>query len=325
MDNEQIIACVTGSSGFLGQHLAESIAADKRYRKIKLLVHKRRRSSLHGFSNVVEIRGNLIDPGTLDEFIEPGCTVINLAYLHGFSKEENLLALKNLVNTVCQTGIRRFIHCSTAVVAGNIPDNVITEKTPCQPQSEYEKTKFDIEALIKDLCKDSFDAGILRPTAIFGPNGRNLVKLAEDLMSGNSIKSYIKSSLFNNRKMNLVAVDNVVSAIRFLIETKKELNQECYIISDDDDPGNNYRYVEGYLMRHFGIKDYPIPRFPFPLFMLSILLKLTGKTNTNPKRIYLAQKLVNEGFEKKTSFESGLKSFAEWYQKEYSSPTKIHQ
>jgi nucleoside-diphosphate-sugar epimerase len=125
--------------------------------------------------------------------------------------------------------------------------------------------------------------------------------------------------------MNLVAVDNVVSSIRFIIETKKELNQECYIISDDDDPGNNYRYVEAYLMRHFGIKDYPIPRFPFPLFMLSILLKLTGKTNTNPKRIYLAQKLVNAGFEKKTSFESGLKSFAEWYQKKYSSPTKIHQ
>jgi nucleoside-diphosphate-sugar epimerase len=324
MDREQIIACITGASGFLGQHLVRSIATDKRYRKIRLLVHKRHQRVFLGFSNVVEIRGNLLDPGTLGALIEPGCTVINLAYLQDHSREENLLASKNLLNISRQTDIKRLIHCSTAVVAGNAPGNVITEKTPCQPQSEYEKTKFAVESLIKDSGKDSFDVGILRPTAIFGPNGRNLVKLADNLMGGNSIKNYIKSSLFDDRKMNLVAVDNVVSAIRFLIETKKELNQECYIISDDDDPGNNYRYVETYLMRYFGIKDYAIPRFPLPLFVLSMLLKLTAKTNTNPKRIYAVQKLVSVGFQKKTSFESGLKSFAEWYQKK-SAPAQINQ
>jgi len=50
-----------------------------------------------------------------------------------------------------------------------------------------------------------------------------------------------------------------------------------------------------------------------PPAVLSLALKVIGRTNTNPGRIYDSSKLVQAGFRKPTTFERGLASFASWY------------
>lgn len=156
----------------------------------------------------------------------------------------------------------------------------------------------------------------MRPTAVFGPGGKNLIKLANDLIHSNRVINYLKFCLFNHRRMNLVYIDNVVSAIAFLIGFDKKISQEIFIISDDEYHSNNYRDVERYLMKHFGCGDYLLPRFSLPFSFLSFLLKLARKSNLNPASVYDCQKLLDAGFKKPVLFEQGLASFAEWYKGE---------
>ena len=115
--------------------------------------------------------------------------------------------------------------------------------------------------------------------------------------------------------MNLVCIDNVVSSIIFLIETNRRIDGEVFIISDDESHINNYREIEKYMNKRLGFKDYSFPRFPLPNFVLTTLLTLAGKSNVNPNRVYSSQKLMNAGFKKPISFEMGLDSFADWYEK----------
>ncbi len=109
--------------------------------------------------------------------------------------------------------------------------------------------------------------------------------------------------------MNLVHIGNVVAAIVFVANQAKAFSGEVFIVSDDDAIANNFQDVELALLSGFGLPDYPIPRLPLPLGVLSILLFLLGRNNINPRCNYSAQKLERFGFNRPISFEAGLADY----------------
>ncbi len=306
------ILAITGATGFLGQHLVNFLA-DRDDIQIRVLIHRNRSNNILKRKNLVAIEGDLENPETLIELMRPGCTVVNLAYLGDRSKRDNLEAMENLAQACVRARVKRLVHCSTAVVVGGVPQGVITENTPCYPVTEYEVTKLEVEKTLQRRAGNDFQIAILRPTAVFGPGGKNLLKLADDLRQGKQAINYLKSCLFNRRKMNLIYVANVVSAIAFLVEIDGGIGREVFIVADDDDPSNNYRDIEEYLMKRFEYAGYPVPRIPLPPFVLAFLLRLAGRSNRNPARVYSCEKLLQAGFRKPVAFESGLVFFADWY------------
>ena len=169
-------------------------------------------------------------PDSLRGFMEPGCTVVHLAYLQGVGESENLAAIANLLEACKDANIKRLIHCSTAAVVGRVPDDIITEDTPCNPVSEYGIIKYKIEKAVGDAAGGSFDVAILRPTSIFGPKGGSLKKLIGNLMTKKNIRNYLKSCLFNKRRMNLVHMGNVVAAVIFMVEYQENFGGGIFII-----------------------------------------------------------------------------------------------
>ena len=305
---------ITGASGFIGKHLVEHLRQSGTLR-IKVLSRKQQGQS-HGSeldSGLEVIQGDLHVPNSLNGFLEPGCTVVHLAYLKGCGESANLLATNNLLEACKAAKVKRFIHCSTAAVFGRIPHNMITEDMPCQPTSEYGITKLKIERAVLAAAHDGFDIAILRPTAVFGSGSGSLEKLAEDLMAGKRLRNYLKSCLFNERRMNLVYVANVVAAIVFMIRYEKNFEGGVFIVSDDGNPKNNFADVERFLMRHLSIADYSLPLFSVPLNLLSFLLKLMGRNDANPRCNYDSRKLIDLGFRRPVAFEAGLKAYADWY------------
>lgn len=317
------VISIIGARGFIGGHLLSLIG---NYDDIEIRVlSKNKKDSQSKQENVRICHGDLLMPDTLHRFLERNCTVINLAYLADQTKEKNIKAISNLAKVCEDVGIRRLIHLSTAVVADRVQDNIVDEKTICKPSSEYEMTKVAIEKLLIDNYSKLFEVLILRPTAVFGPEGKNLLKLANDLVYGNRIINYFKSCLFNFRRINLVCVENVVAAINFLIHyEKKNKEPETFIVSDDEDRSNSYRAVELSLMRSFEYSDYVLPILPVPLFVLGFLLKFTGKTNYRPSSVYSCQKLLNAGFEKPASLPDSLDHFAEWYKLNFVNKQESH-
>lgn len=294
---------VIGASGFVGEHLLNALVERKDI-ELRVLVH---RNKAKNHPRCYFLEGDLLKPETLDALLSKDCTVINLAYL----AQKNLEAMANLASACARNQVRRLIHCSTAVVAGKAAVDQVSESTPCIPTSEYEQIKLQMEKILLEAAIGRFELSILRPTAVFGPGGKNLLKLANELLTGNIWVSYIRSCLFSRRSMNLVAVENVIAALEFLLDAKN-VNREIFIISDDNFPINNYRDIENRLLANFG-KSYLIPRAPIPKIFLRAILRLSGKSNTNPSIKYSDQKLAALGFNKPRSFGEAIDAFAEWH------------
>jgi hypothetical protein len=113
--------------------------------------------------------------------------------------------------------------------------------------------------------------------------------------------------------LHLVPVDTVVAAIRFLHETRKPLDHEVFIVSDDDDPLNNFRDVERILMEELRLARYAASRVPVPRFMLENLLRMKGRSEVDTRAAYRCDKLLGWGFTRPVAFEAALREFASAY------------
>lgn len=308
---------ITGASGFIGKHLIAKLLLFKDLR-IKVL-SRNQDQGLHDLIKLgVEIvKGDLLDPDSLKDLLEQDCTIINLVYLWHGGEIENITAITNLLNACKSANVKRLVHCSTAAVVGRVSDNTITETTPCYPVTEYGITKLKIEKAILTVAKDHFDAVILRPTAVFGKNGAPLRKLADDLSQKSRFHNYLKSCLFNKRRMNLVHVANVIASIIFLTNRTEKIGGEIFIVSDDDCAVNNFFDVERALLKAFDMPYYGLLRLQVPPVFLKFLLICLGRNNVNPHCNYSPDKLLQLGFERSISFEVGLAEYASWYRSSY--------
>jgi nucleoside-diphosphate-sugar epimerase len=306
------VIAITGATGFIGYHLLERLQIIDDI-QIRILIHKNNSIRKFNGNNIKIIHGDLLDSKTLSEFVVPDCIVVNLGYLSGLSKQENTTAIQNLAEACVKVQIKRMIHCSTAVVVGRGAERNVDEKTICDPIDTYASIKLAVERILLEKYGDQFETAILRPTAVFGPGGKNLLKLANDLRYGSRITNYLKSCLFNYRRMNLVCIENVVSAIEFLINVEKKVEREIFIISDDDDISNNYRSIEKYLLKNFGYENYLLPIIPLPLIFLNIILRLNRRPFFNINKKYECKKILRSGYEKSILFDEGLFNFADWY------------
>lgn len=299
--------CITGGGGFIGSHLVADLAGSGD--PVRLLL---RRPPAHPAAGVTAVIGDLRDPGVMRRLIVPGSTVVHLAYLSAASREENLVVARHLAAACQECRASRLLHLSTAVVAGRARERVITEETPCRPRTRYERTKLEIEGLLLGQLADLCPVTVLRPTAVFGPGGSNLAKMVAEAAAGRRWQKLLKAILLSDRRLHLVCVENVVAAIRFLLAVETT-SSEQFIVSDDGVPENNYRDLAAIVAAELG--QPPPPRVPLPLraALLGGVLRLLGRSDTDPQRIYSDRKLQRRGFTKPMALLEGVRRYARWY------------
>lgn len=302
------VIAVTGASGFIGKNLVAELL---RAGGAEIRVLSRKRADAEGFGpGVTVFEGDLGDADSLEKFLAPGCSVVNLAYLRDAGEAANRACVQNLLTACARAGVARLLHCSTADVAGRAPGDTVDETARCLPVTEYGRTKLAIEHDIVDFARRKFDVVILRPTAVFGIGGASLNRLASDIAGGCRWKNYLKSCLFGRRSMNLVHVGNVTAAILFLLRREERFDGEVFVVSDDDDPHNDFRDVEDFLMQALGAAAYALPRVPVPAAVLRMLLALLGRDSVNPQRRFDPGRLRRLGFSNPVSLRDGLAEYA---------------
>ncbi len=294
---------ITGASGFLGRYLISECITQGHF-KLRLLTRNRDAFAHLKSDKITICEGDLLDLDTLADFISLESTLVHLAYINN-KKKDNIEAVSNLLTIVKQKRVKRFIHCSTAVVVGFKARGVITEETKPAPRGEYQKTKYQIEKMLRSELFPNIELAILRPTEIIGLSGQGLNSMINRLQYGNPYKNFIYHSLLKSRRFNYVSIYNVVAAILLLASTPIAQNSEVYNISDDDDPDNNYESVERIISSHLNCKKGHQLDFGIPKWLLSFLFRLIP--NISPSdRIYSHFKICGIGYRKKIKLNSAI-------------------
>ena len=299
---------IIGGSGFIGKSLLNLYETNDAT-NIYLLVRNPKSIDVITKPGIKIIQGELTDETSISALIQPEAIVINLAFIKDADKAINFKALEILIKKCKSIGIKRFLHCSTSSVYGASKETIITEETICNPKTNYEITKYELEQYLINESFNSFELVILRPTSIFGQNGKNLIKFINSIEKGNPILNYLRACIYWKRRMNLVSVETVASAIKYLSESNKIKQQEIFIVSEDNDEKNNYFDIEKILRKYLCVNNYIIPILPIPNIILELLLWARRRSNIKSNTIYSNKKLLKQGFVPPKNFIDSLKSY----------------
>ena len=302
---------ITGANGFIGRHLVAELVAEGR--QIRALTREQQYAE-DRVRGVEWIMGDAADRKTWDKLVEKDCVVINLAFSNTKAGSSALTATSVMIEACAGVKIAHLIHCSTVYVYGRADEIVLTEDSRCNPLDAYGEVKLRLEQILADEVKGRFPVTVIRPSVVFGEGGEALIKLLEDLICGNRVVNYLRSSMFGRRNTHLVPVETVVAALQFICAMPKPDDIEMYIVSDDDSTFNNFHDVEQIFTDELKLPTYGVPPLPLPRFLLEGVMRMMGRVNVNTRTEYRCDKLASRGFVKPVTLNDALRKFAANYQ-----------
>ena len=162
---------VTGASGFTGGHLARALRT--RGYDVRALV----RDPSQG--------GDLRDASALRRAAEGADVVYNIAALYRQAglpdtvyRDVNATAVGVVIAAASDARVRRVVHCSTVGVHGDVEHPPANEDAPLRPGDIYQAAKVEGERIARQAsARTGVEVVIARPTGIYGPGDRRLLKL----------------------------------------------------------------------------------------------------------------------------------------------------
>lgn len=182
-EKKREVALVTGASGFTGGYLCRALR-EKGY-AVRALVRPASDVDKLKKRGVELVEGDLAAPLTLMGITEGVDRVFHVAALYrqeGVAKEMffkvNVEGTRALLEESRSSGVKRFVHCSTVGVQGEIQDPPARETAPYNPGDHYQESKMQGELLALDYFKEKkLDCVVVRPVGIYGPGDTRFLKL----------------------------------------------------------------------------------------------------------------------------------------------------
>ena len=237
---------ITGSSGFVGSYFINKYK-DK--------------YEIKTFSFLKDNINNL-DCTDIDVVFHLSALVHQMG---GASKEEyekvNVIQTLKLAKKAKKDGVKHFVFMSTVKVYGEETDSVYTEKSICNPEDEYGKSKLKAEFELNKLKDEDFKVSVIRTPIIYGygvkANIKNLVGLV------NKVCLLPFGKIKNRRSM--VYIGNLCHLVYVTIEQKKS----GIFLACDDKTLSTTRLIE-LIAKNLDKKMYLI-KVPFFESLLKIL------------------------------------------------------
>ncbi|MFU8843664.1 MAG: NAD-dependent epimerase/dehydratase family protein [Bacteroidales bacterium] len=186
---------VTGASGHVGNALCRVLTGRGFY--VKALMHH---SSTNLQDSGIEIiKGDLLDPGSLEKLCRDAEIVFHLAARISISGKDrevvyrtNVQGTQNLTEVCLKFRTPRFIHFSSIHTREQFPlDQTLEETRPYLGHSKmvYEESKTAAEKVVLNATESGLNAVIMIPTAIIGPEdyrpsylGQALIKIYKNAL-----------------------------------------------------------------------------------------------------------------------------------------------
>jgi nucleoside-diphosphate-sugar epimerase len=319
---------VTGAAGFTGGNLTRRLAADGHM--VRAFVREPALCTDLTNLGVEVVKGDLRD----SDSVRAAMSGVDLVYHIGalfrpenVSRQDmwdvNVQGTKNMLDAAEEAGVRRFVHCSTIGVHGDVENPPANEESPYAPKDYYQESKTEGEQLVRRYMDEHrLPVSIFRPAGIYGPGDLRFLKLVKPIKNGRFVMIGSGKTRFH-----MVYIDDLVDGI-LLCGTKPQALGQIYILAGCDPVALN-----DLVKMVADILHVPPPRWriPYaPVFMAGHLCELVFKPlgihpplyrrrvsffkNTRWFDITKAQQEL--GFNPKIDVRCGIERTARWYQQE---------
>ncbi len=168
----------------------------------------------------------------------------------------NVEGTRKLLVAAKKAGVKKFVHCSTVGVQGDIKNPPAKETHPDNPGDYYQESKLDGEKLALKFFKEEGLAGtVVRPVGIYGPGDTRFLKLFKTISNGK-----FKMIGSGNVLYHLTFVEDLVEGFRLAGESDKA-NNEIFTIG-----GNGYLTLNELVEKIAKILNKPISKIKIPVF-----------------------------------------------------------
>lgn len=321
---------ITGATGFTGRVLTQKLAAAG----AEIQAIARPSSDLSDLSGlpVRWFRGEVFDPATVSAAAKDAEYIFHLAA--AFREEKgtdegyrrvHLHSTQLLAEAVKgRPDFKRFIHASTVGVHGHIPgDGKADENSPFSAGDGYQRTKLEGEQWLAEFAAASgIPYTIIRPTPIFGPGDRRLLKFFKMADSGWLLMLGKGKGIYH-----LIHVDDLTEIFLLAAVSDKALSQ-VFIAANDEpisiiDMGRVIAKTLGRKMRVIRL-----PIWPFflaadlckavcaPLGIQPPIYRRRVAFYTKDRKFNIAKLNNVLGYRLRHSNESGLRETALWYREQ---------
>jgi nucleoside-diphosphate-sugar epimerase len=187
-----LTVAITGPTGTFGFGLVPLLQADERIERIVGIARRPFDPAEHGWTKMEYRRGDVREPGALEEAFAGADVVVHLAFMiTGTASRETIRAINvegtlNAFRAATAAGATRFVYASSVAAYGFHRDNPVgmTEEWPVRPAAHlfYAQEKAEIEALLADEAAAHPKLGLylLRPPVVLGPHAGG----GKDLLPG---------------------------------------------------------------------------------------------------------------------------------------------
>jgi nucleoside-diphosphate-sugar epimerase len=316
---------ITGATGFIGSHLADSLL--KKNYLIKCLIRKTSNIRWLKDKGVEFVYGDLFSNDVLSEAVKDVDYVYHLAGVtFGKKKEDyyrgNSEATGNFIDVVYRSnpGLRKFIFVSSQTAVGPSYDGIpVDETTECRPITTYGRSKLEAEKEVIAYF-DKMKCTIVRAPAVYGPRDAAIYEYFKAMSRG--LQALIG---LGTKKVSLINSFDLVDGIVLAGESEKAVSNIYFISSEKFYTWSEIGKLTSRLMnkRTVPVKVphlvvYTVGAFAqsFSLFSSkpAILNLEKCKDLTRKYWICSTEKAMKElGFREHLGLEQGLKMTIDWY------------
>jgi len=194
------LVLVTGGAGYVGAVLVPKLLERGYHVKVLdlYLYGDRVLQSVADHPGLEQIKGDIRDRRVLER-IMPGCdSVVHLACISNdpsFELDENLSKTINydcfepLVLAAKESGVRRFVYCSSSSVYGVSDKPDVTEDHPLVPLTLYNKYKGLCEPVLFRHQAPRFTCVTIRPATVCGYSPRTRLDLSVNILTNLAVNS----------------------------------------------------------------------------------------------------------------------------------------
>ena len=319
---------ITGAGGFIGSHLVDSqLEQGYEVRVVDLHLDLLQHQSTN--PNLEAIQGNITDDKLVKKLVEGIDVVYHLASAHldvslpdEHYRRVNVSATLSLLDAAREAGVRRFVHCSSVGVIGDVENPPADETTECNPTNIYERTKLEGEReVLAYFERTGFPIIVMRPAWVYGPRCPRTAKLMRTISKG---RFFFFGDGQNMR--HPVYISDTVKALE-LCASMDGINGEIFIIGGEH--AVPVSELVDIMSKEMGFRT---PKLHLPItlgllggYSMEVAFKLIGKQPPFSRRsvdfflkhnafdINKAKRML--GYQPQTDLQTGIQNTIQWNHK----------